>query len=121
MASKQELQVQEKRALENREEATTPARIFLATTDICETEDSLTVVMEMPGVNKDNVDISVEDGTLKVYGRIDFANYEGMQPIYTEYNVGHYARSFRLSNPQQCKVAPSRTRKLRMPGFPLQE
>ena len=58
MASKQELQVQEKRALENREEATTPARIFLPTTDICETEDSLTVVMEMPGVNKDNVDIA---------------------------------------------------------------
>jgi HSP20 family protein len=106
MASKQELQVQEKRALENREEATTPARIFLPTTDICETEDSLTVVMEMPGVDKDNVDISVEDGTLKVYGRIDFANYEGMQPVYTEYNVGHYARSFRLSSKiDQSKIS----------------
>ena len=31
-------------------------------------------------------------------GRIDFAKYEGMEPVYTEYNVGHYTRSFTLSN-----------------------
>jgi Hsp20/alpha crystallin family protein len=33
-----------------------------------------------------------------VQGRIDFAKYEGMQPVYTEYNVGHYARSFEISD-----------------------
>ncbi|HME20894.1 MAG TPA: Hsp20 family protein, partial [Acetobacteraceae bacterium] len=26
------------------------------------------------------------------------ANYEGMEPLYTEYGVGNYARSFELSN-----------------------
>ena len=54
--------------------------------------------MEMPGVDKGNVDISVHDGTLKVEGRIEFSKYEGLQPIYTEYNIGHYARSFSLSS-----------------------
>jgi HSP20 family protein len=34
----------------------------------------------------------------KVFGRIEFSKYEGLQPVYTEYNVGHYARSFRLSS-----------------------
>jgi hypothetical protein len=30
--------------------------------------------------------------------RLDFSKYDGLQPLYTEYNVGRYARSFRLSN-----------------------
>lgn len=97
MASNQELQVKEKRELEQKEEATTPARVFVPDADIYETKDALMVLMEIPGVDKDNVDISVEDGVLKVHGRIDFSKYEGMDPVYTEYNVGHFARSFSLS------------------------
>ena len=48
-------------------------------------------------MKRENIEITVEDGVLKVYGRLDFSNYAGLQPIYTEYNVGHYARSFQLS------------------------
>ena len=98
MASKQELQVQQKRQVEDKEEATIPARVFLPNTDIYETEDALNVIMEMPGVEKSNVEVGIEDGVLKVYGQIDFSKYEGLQPVYTEYNIGHYARSFRLSS-----------------------
>jgi HSP20 family molecular chaperone IbpA len=72
--------------------------LFLPTADIFEAEHSLTVVLEMPGVDKNNVDISVEAGVLTIEGRVDFAKYDGMQPVYTEYNVGHYRRSFSLSN-----------------------
>jgi HSP20 family molecular chaperone IbpA len=98
MASKQELQVQEKRELEKKDETTIPARVFLPTADIYETQDSLTVILEMPGVDKTKVDVRVEDGVLNVEGRLDFSNYQGLQPLYTEYNIGHYARSFRLSS-----------------------
>jgi HSP20 family protein len=52
----------------------------------------------MPGVNKDAVDISIKDDVLTVSGRLDFSKYEGLQPIYTEYNIGNYRRSFALSN-----------------------
>ena len=96
--SPQELQVQEKRELDKKPEATVPARTFVPTADIFETEAALTVVLEMPGVDKSNVDISVEDGVLTIQGRLDFSKYEGMQPVYTEYNIGHYRRSFSLSN-----------------------
>ena len=98
MDSKQELQVQQKRQVEDKEEATIPTRAFLPNTDIYETEDALNVVMEMPGVEKSNVEVGIEDGVLKIYGRIDFSKYERLQPVYTEYNIGHYARSFRLSS-----------------------
>jgi HSP20 family molecular chaperone IbpA len=68
------------------------------TTDIFETEDALTVVMEVPGVNNEAVDISVENQVLKIEAKIDPSKYDGMEPLYTEYNVGHFARSFTLSN-----------------------
>ncbi|TSD85238.1 Hsp20/alpha crystallin family protein [Mycobacterium sp. KBS0706] len=106
MVSKQELQVQQKREVEKREEVTVPSRVFLPTTDIYETQDALNVVMDMPGVQKKNIDVAIEDGVLRVSGRIDFDKYEELQPIYTEYNIGHYSRSFRLSSKiDQTKIS----------------
>ena len=40
----------------------------------------------------------VEDGVLTIEGCIDFSKYEGLQPVYTEYDIGHYVRSFQLSS-----------------------
>jgi HSP20 family protein len=96
--SPQELQVQEKRELEGKDESTIPARTFLPTADIYEDQDSLKVILEMPGVDKGNVDVRVEEGVLLVEGRLDLTKYRGLQPLYTEYNIGNYSRSFRLSN-----------------------
>jgi HSP20 family molecular chaperone IbpA len=96
--STQELQVQKKRELEAKEESTIPARTFVPTADIYEDRDSLKVILEMPGVEKGNVDVRVEEGVLLVEGRLDLTKYRGLQPLYTEYNIGNYARSFRLSN-----------------------
>jgi HSP20 family protein len=98
MAQSQALQSQEKKELVSKEETTVPVRYFVPTTDIFETEDALTVVMEAPGVNKEAVDISVENDVLKIEAKIDPSKYDGMEPLYTEYNVGHFARSFTLSN-----------------------
>jgi HSP20 family protein len=106
MASKQELQVQQKRELEKKQESTIPAREFLPTADIYEDEDALSVVLEMPGVDKSHVEVSIEDGLLKVAGRLDFSKYQDLQPLYTEYNIGNYSRSFSLSDKiDQSKIA----------------
>jgi HSP20 family molecular chaperone IbpA len=96
--SPQELQVQKKRELEGKEESTVPTRTFVPTADIYEDRDSLKVTLEMPGVEKGNVEVRVEEGVLFVEGRLDLSKYRGLQPLYTEYNIGNYARSFRLSN-----------------------
>jgi HSP20 family molecular chaperone IbpA len=98
MAGQQELQVQQKREVDKVQEATTPMRAFMPNADIFETEDSLTLVLEMPGVDRDNIDISVENGVLTVEGKINLGKYEGLQPVYGEYNVGPYRRSFRISS-----------------------
>jgi HSP20 family protein len=96
--SPQELQVQKKRELEGKEESTVPARTFVPTADIYEDRDSLKVILEMPGVDKGSVDVRVEEGVLYVQGKLDLTKYRGLQPLYTEYNIGNYSRSFRLSN-----------------------
>ena len=98
MAPANELQVQGKRELQKKDESTIPTRIFMPTTDIFETEETMTVVMEMPGVDKSNINIGIENDVLTVDGRIDFSKYEKLQPVYTEYNIGHYRRSFTLSS-----------------------
>jgi HSP20 family protein len=98
VAKPQELAVQEKKELVSKEEKTVPARYYVQNTDIYETDDALTVVMEIPGVERKDVEVNIENDVLRVEGRIDFAKYEGLEPLYTEYNVGHFARSFTVSN-----------------------
>jgi HSP20 family molecular chaperone IbpA len=98
MAADHELQVQQKREVESKEESTQPARLFQPQTDIFETREALTLVLEMPGVDKGSVEVRVENDVLNIDGHVDFSKYDGLRPLYTEYNVGHYARSFRLSS-----------------------
>ena len=98
MAQSQALEVQEKKEVASREEKTVPARYYVPSTDIFETEDALVVVMEMPGVAKEAVSIDLDNDTLRIEGRIDHGHYQGLEPLYTEYGVGHFARSFSLSN-----------------------
>ena len=98
MATPQELAVREKKELATKEERTVPGRFYVPHTDVYETEEALTVVMEMPGVDRKDVAVELKDDVLRVDGRIDFAKYECMEPVYTEYNVGHWTRSFALSD-----------------------
>jgi HSP20 family protein len=98
MANPQELAVREKRELAAREEKTVPGRFYVPYTDVYETEEALTVVMEMPGVDRKDVEIELKDDVLRVEGKIDLSKYGGMEPVYTEYNVGHFTRSFSLSD-----------------------
>ena len=101
-----ELRVQRKQEVEKKQEATTPARAFLPPTDIFETEHALTVVLEMPGIDQSSVDVRVENNVLTIEGKIDFSKYRELQPVYTEYNVGNYARRFELSSKiEQDKIS----------------
>jgi HSP20 family molecular chaperone IbpA len=93
-----EMAVQQKKELAPKEEKTVPARYFVPNADILESEAALTIVMEIPGVEKKDVTVDLENDVLKVEGRIDFSKYKGLEPVYSEYNVGHYARAFTLSD-----------------------
>jgi len=98
MAEGQSLEVQDKKELVSKEEKTTPVRYYVPATDIYETDETLTVFMEVPGVERKDIDINLENDVVRVEGRINPSKYDGFEPLYTEYNVGHFARSFTLSS-----------------------
>ncbi|KHE94111.1 MAG: Hsp20/alpha crystallin family protein [Candidatus Scalindua rubra] len=79
-------------------ERTVSGKYYIPKTDIAETEKSLVVTMDVPGVRKKNVNITLENNNLEVDAKIDHTPYENLNPVYTEYNVGHYTRRFTVSN-----------------------
>lgn len=87
-----------KHELETKEEKTQQGHFYKPSSDIAETEHELILYMDMPGVAKDAVEIKLEKNILRVEGRIDQARYEKLNTQYAEYNIGHYTRSFQLSN-----------------------
>ena len=104
----QALKVQEKKELVPKGEKTVPARYYVPVTDIYEVDDALTVVMEVPGVDRRDVEVKLENDELRIEARIDFSKYEGMEPLYTEYNIGHFSRTFTLSHKiDQEKISAS--------------
>jgi HSP20 family molecular chaperone IbpA len=52
----------------------------------------------MPGVDEHSLEVNVADGVLSIAGRVALQDYDNLTPVYTEYNIGNYARRFTLSN-----------------------
>ena len=96
MSGSQELAVREKQEVAQPEEKTAPGRYYVPAADIFETDAALTLMLEMPGVSKNNIDVQIENDVLLVEGKIDYSTYKDVEPVYTEYNIGHYARGFTL-------------------------
>lgn len=91
-----ELNVREKQ--EARDETTRPGRTYMPPVDIYETPEGLYLWADMPGVEEKSLNISLDNGVLTLEGQVDLKEYEELQPVYTEYNVGNYVRRFTLSN-----------------------
>jgi HSP20 family protein len=98
MTSSNILDTLEKKELETEQEKTVPGKYYVPYTDIFEEEDALVVVMEIPGVSRNDTEINIDKNILSVEAKISNAKYDGLTPVYTEYNIGHYSRSFSLSN-----------------------
>lgn len=73
----------------NRECAIIPA------VDIIENKDEYTLYADMPGVAKENLDISIENMELTISGKIEDAGSE--KPSYREFELGNYKRKFLLN------------------------
>lgn len=83
---------------EHIEERTSSVKSFIPSTDITENNENLVITMDIPGVKKDNITIKLENNILEIEGLMDFEPYKDLKPVYTEYQVGNYARRFTVSN-----------------------
>lgn len=92
-----ELEKVEKKTLEESQEAPTrAARTYVPDVDIWEGPDALALAADMPGVARDSIEIDLRDDVLTIQGTVSLAGYEGLRPLYSEYNVGNYYRRFTL-------------------------
>lgn len=92
----QEMTAKEKQELTTGQEKTRPGRHYLPEVDICEFPDHLELWADMPGVSDKDVQVTLEDGVLTIQGMVSTGLYDGLSPLYTEYNVGNYFRQFSL-------------------------
>jgi HSP20 family protein len=95
------LQVQdtEKREVaETGAERTRDRLAFVPRADVYETDDEIVVVADMPGVDANSVDITLEENVLTINGYVEPEPPEGHGLAYAEYRVGDYLRAFTLSD-----------------------
>ncbi len=90
----------EKQEVENSGEVETTrnARTFFPRVDIYETEDTVVLLADMPGVNENSVDITLEKNILTINGYANPQAPENFEPAYAEYHFGNYERTFALSD-----------------------
>jgi HSP20 family molecular chaperone IbpA len=79
-------------------ERTRECQCFIPRADIYETDDAIMVLVELPGVDENSLDITLEKNVLTINGYTEIPQMEGYQLAYREYEIGDYTRSFRLSD-----------------------
>jgi HSP20 family molecular chaperone IbpA len=89
-----EIATKEKQQLSKQQEQTRPGRYFVPNVNIYEFDDSLKLWADMPGVREKDIRITLKNGVLTIVGQVATDMYMGLQPMYTEYNVGNYYREF---------------------------
>lgn len=78
-------------------ERTRSRQVFVPRADIYETPDQVVLLVDMPGVASDGVDITLEKRTLAIRGYAADQQRENYRQIYAEYGAGDYERVFTLS------------------------
>ncbi|HVN89704.1 MAG TPA: Hsp20/alpha crystallin family protein [Candidatus Binataceae bacterium] len=91
-----EIAAKDKQEVAKPQEQTRPGRYYVPDVNICESEDSLKLWADMPGVKEKDVSVTLKDGILSILGQVGTEMYSGLKPLYTEYNVGSFYREFAL-------------------------
>lgn len=78
-------------------ESTANERAVSPAVDVFEDETGITLLADMPGVPRDQLELHVEGDTLLIEGRVQPQTPDGLEAIYAELRVPRWRRSFTLS------------------------
>jgi HSP20 family molecular chaperone IbpA len=79
-------------------ERTRECRCFVPRADIYEVDNQIVIVADVPGVDENSVEITLDKNVLTINAYVDPVEMEGYALGFAEYEVGDYQRSFRLSD-----------------------
>ena len=83
---------------QNWEEVLETEAVVAPFVDIYETDDDFVLMAGMPGVSRDNVKLKLEEGSLSIFGKVNYDELKNRKYILNENEVGNYYRKFRISN-----------------------
>ena len=72
-------------------------RAVLPAVDVFEDASGITLLADMPGVPKDQLELKIEGDALLIEGGVQALTPEGLEAVYAEVRVPRYRRSFTLS------------------------
>jgi HSP20 family molecular chaperone IbpA len=72
-------------------------RAVLPAVDVYEDETGITLLADMPGVPRDQLELKVEGDALSIEGAVRAPTPEGLEAVYAEVRVPRYRRTFTLS------------------------
>ena len=81
-------------------QTTTPSRTTRAMVprvDVLEDQTGITLLADLPGVSKEQLELKVDGDTLLIEGTVGALTQEGLEPTYAEVRLPLYRRSFTLS------------------------
>ena len=73
-------------------------RVASPRADIVENPEAVVVLMDVPGVSDENVDVTLENDVLTVVAHVSEPEREGYELAWSEYNPTVYRRQFAVSN-----------------------
>jgi HSP20 family protein len=79
-------------------ERTRDRKAFVPQVDIYESDGEIITIADMPGVDENSVEITLEKNVLTITGYVKLEQPDNYNLAYAEYEVGDYQRSFNLSN-----------------------
>jgi len=74
-----------------------PQRAVLPAVDVYEDDAGITLLADMPGVPRDQLELKVEGDALTIEGAVRALTPGGLEPVYAEVRVPRYRRTFTLS------------------------
>ena len=84
-------------ATQQQQQAQQPQPAALPAVDVFEDGSGITLLADMPGVPREQLELKVEGETLLIEGAVQPHTPEGLEPLYAEVRVPRYRRSFTLS------------------------
>ncbi len=92
------LQAKEKAELKSAAEGIRPGPTFAPSVDIFETDDALTLLADLPGVNAKDLTIDLKEGVLTLSSEPVAEGESEERDVFKEYQTGKYYRKFNLSD-----------------------
>lgn len=93
-----EMEIQEQELVQEETERTRECRCFVPRTDIYEAGDEIILALDLPGINENAIEITLDKNILNVKGFAQMKDFNEYSLTFAEYETGDYERSFRVSD-----------------------